>query len=88
MATDPAPLTDAQMPKARSKDRLYLSATEWKEDGGGFKKEGEKSQFEHQPFYYCAIALKPAENPVCAPDGTVFDFVYVMGLYCVWQRIS
>ena len=27
------------------------------------------------PFYCCAISFQPALDPVCSPDGTVFDIL-------------
>jgi peptidyl-prolyl cis-trans isomerase-like protein 2 len=46
---------------------------EWVEDYGGKKKTIEGSAFKPLPYYCCALSLQPFEDPVCTPDGVVFD---------------
>ena len=35
----------------------------------------EKAGFRRLPFHCCALSLQPFEDPLCANDGTVFDFM-------------
>ena len=59
-----------------TKDRGYVTATEWREEGGGFKdREGEGIPFRRLPFNCCAVSFLPFEDPVCTDDGTV---MYIM----------
>lgn len=61
----------------RNKDRIYQTAGERREEGTGHS--GRLAQrsgtFARLPFHCCAISFQPFEDPVCAPDGTVFDIV-------------
>ncbi|KXN73055.1 cyclophilin-like protein [Conidiobolus coronatus NRRL 28638] len=52
-------------------DKLYITHNEWAQDFGGHKKQTIK--FSKLPFNCCALSLQPFENPVCTPDGKVFD---------------
>ncbi|GMH41521.1 hypothetical protein BSKO_09431 [Bryopsis sp. KO-2023] len=63
--------------KQHSKDRLYLTTKEWKEEWGGNRGPREVP-FTKLPFYCCAITFTPFEDPVCSPDGCVFDIVHAM----------
>jgi peptidyl-prolyl cis-trans isomerase-like protein 2 len=48
--------------KSASKDRGYMTATEWKYEGGGFKDSGtEGLPFRRLPFNSCAISFLPFE---------------------------
>ena len=56
-----------------SKDRLFLTRTEWNNEWGGHKKKN-LARFRRLPFYCCGISLQPFEDPVCTKtDGTCFD---------------
>eukprot|EP00210_Caulerpa_lentillifera_P006358 g6073.t1 len=60
--------------KQHSKDRLYITNKEWKEEWGGNRGRG-LIPFSKLPFYCCAITFTPFEDPVCSPDGVIFDIV-------------
>jgi len=64
--------------KSASKDRGYITATEWKVDGGGWKDTSEGLPFRRLPFNCCAVSFLPFEDPVCAPDGTVMDIMHAV----------
>jgi len=72
--------------KQHSKDRLFLSATEWREQGGGRAKGGgggartrdAEKRRGALPFYCCALGLAPFQDPVCCPEGHCFDVVNIV----------
>ena len=57
--------------KQHSKDRMFLTRTEWNRDWGGHKKR--RVAFSTLPFHCCALSFQPFQDPVCTPDGFVFD---------------
>jgi peptidyl-prolyl cis-trans isomerase-like protein 2 len=69
--------------KQKSKDRAYITATEWKTDYGGrsvYDDHAKRSlaSSSRLPFNHCAITFKPIEPgrgdvAVVAPDGTVMS---------------
>lgn len=63
--------------KQHSKDRMYLTTTEWREEWGGYKKKG-SVPFKRLPFQCCAIAFTPFEDPVGTEDGTIFDIANII----------
>ena len=66
------------MPKSQhSKDRLYITATEWAYEYGGKKRAREVSQ-RQLPFDSCALSLQQFETPVCTTDGVVFDILHIV----------
>ncbi|KAK1769257.1 hypothetical protein QBC33DRAFT_532780 [Phialemonium atrogriseum] len=68
-------------------DKLYITHSEWSSSDaysasvgskararpGGGPRGGDGANFRRLPFNYCAASLQPFKNPVCTPDGTVFD---------------
>ncbi|KAI3424379.1 hypothetical protein D9Q98_009932 [Chlorella vulgaris] len=60
--------------KRAQKDRAYLTATEWREEHGGFK-GGRGPSFKRLPYTHCAISFQPFEDAVCTADGTCMDIV-------------
>lgn len=59
-----------------SKDRLFLTATEWRRDYGGRNASGSSTQGSRPlPFDHCALSLAPFENPVLVgkKSGVVFE---------------
>ncbi|KAK1243102.1 hypothetical protein MKX07_003730 [Trichoderma sp. CBMAI-0711] len=63
-------------------DKLYITHSEWSSSdaysasvGAGAGSRASKSEipFRRLPFNFCAASLQPFKNPVCTPDGTVFD---------------
>lgn len=63
--------------KRATKDRAYITATEWREEGGGHRGrlQGAAADFKRLPFHCCALTFQPFEDPVATPDGTVMDIV-------------
>ena len=57
-----------------SKDRLFITATEWRQEYGG-KKVQAVHGYQCLPFDHCALSLVPFETPVCTPEGVLFDSV-------------
>ncbi|CAN6448140.1 unnamed protein product [Victoria cruziana] len=65
--------------KQHSKDRMFITKTEWATEWGGAKpKDRDKTPFKRLPFYCCSISFTPFENPVCTDDGSVFDVMNVV----------
>jgi len=56
---------------------MYITTKEWAEEWGGHRKTGQLP-YSKLPFYCCAITFTPFEDPVCSPDGCVFDIVNVV----------
>lgn len=57
-----------------SKDRLFITATEWKEEYGG-KKAKKSAGHRPLPFDHCALSLSPFHTPtLIGTTGVVFDF--------------
>ncbi|KAL7787039.1 hypothetical protein V8C37DRAFT_391239 [Trichoderma ceciliae] len=69
-------------------DKLYITHSEWSSSdaysasvGAGASRFGRgQVPFRRLPFNFCAASLQPFKNPVCTPDGTVFD-VEVIGAW-------
>ena len=61
-----------------SKDRGYITATEWKTEGGGYKDKMQGVPFRRLPFNCCAVSFLPFEDPVCTADGTVMDIMHAV----------
>lgn len=63
--------------KSKQKDRAYITASEWKEEGGGKKVGNRQNVFKRLPFNCCAISFTPVDirhsNAVVTDDGTVMD---------------
>ena len=55
-----------------TKDRMFITATEWKEEYGG-KKNTASHGYQALPFEYCALTLTPFESPACTVQGVLFD---------------
>mmetsp|Transcript_4812 Transcript_4812/g.6207 ORF Transcript_4812/g.6207 Transcript_4812/m.6207 type:complete len:277 (-) Transcript_4812:916-1746(-) len=60
-----------------SKDRLFITATEWSQEYGGKKRERTQSK-RQLPFDCCALSLQQYENPICTKDGVIFDILHIM----------
>lgn len=63
--------------KQHSKDRMFITKTEWATEWGGFKSKENRTVFKRLPFYCCALTFTPFEFPVCTPDGSVFDVMNI-----------
>lgn len=55
-----------------SKDRLYVTATEWATEYGG-KKDEKNVVYRPLPFDHCGLTLSPFHDPVCLEEGVIFD---------------
>lgn len=60
--------------KQHSKDRLFITRSEWNAEWGGYKEK--KTHKRQLPYYCCALSLQPFEHPYCTKDGYVFDLTY------------
>ncbi|MED6194771.1 cytochrome P450 monooxygenase 65 [Stylosanthes scabra] len=63
--------------KQHSKDRMFITKTEWATEWGGFKSKENRTAFKRLPFYCCALTFTPFEYPVCTADGSVFDVMNI-----------
>ncbi|KAI1818740.1 hypothetical protein GGS20DRAFT_526703 [Poronia punctata] len=58
-------------------DKLYITHSEWASSDAFSANSGSRSKasapFRRLPFNFCAASLQPFKNPVCTPDGTIFD---------------
>ncbi|KAJ4416119.1 cyclophilin peptidyl-prolyl cis-trans isomerase Cyp8 [Neurospora sp. IMI 360204] len=68
-------------------DKLYITHSEWSSSdaygastgaNAGARAQRRGANFKKLPFNFCAASLQPFKNPVCTPDGTIFD-VEVIG---------
>lgn len=68
-------------------DKLYITHSEWSSSdaysasvgaGAGSRAQRAGANFKRLPFNFCAASLQPFKNPVCTPEGTIFD-VEVIG---------
>jgi peptidyl-prolyl cis-trans isomerase-like 2 len=59
-----------------SKDRLFITATEWSTQYGGKKRKATGSEIRPLPFDHCALSLSPFAVPVMLSNntGVVFEF--------------
>ena len=70
--------------KQHQSDKLYLTATEWREFYGGKGKSGSRldskdaADFRRLPLDHCALSLQPFEAPYMDEDGNVFDLVHIV----------
>ncbi|KAJ4823323.1 cytochrome P450 monooxygenase 65 [Turnera subulata] len=63
--------------KQHSKDRMFITKTEWATEWGGAKSKDLRTPFKRLPFYCCALTFAPFEYPVCTVDGSVFDLMSI-----------
>ncbi|RYP48828.1 hypothetical protein DL768_005336 [Monosporascus sp. mg162] len=59
-------------------DKLYITHSEWASSDAFSASTGARSRpagasFRRLPFNFCAASLQPFKNPVCTPDGMIFD---------------
>lgn len=66
--------------KQHQKDKMYLTATEWKQFYGGKKHvaNGDSSEFRRLPFDHCCLSLQPFEHPLCTLEGIVYDLMHIV----------
>ncbi|KAK7367623.1 hypothetical protein VNO80_09638 [Phaseolus coccineus] len=63
--------------KQHSKDRMFITKTEWATEWGGAKSKDNRTPFKRLPFYCCSLTFTPFGEPVCTPDGSVFDIMNI-----------
>ncbi|TVY73434.1 Peptidyl-prolyl cis-trans isomerase-like [Lachnellula suecica] len=62
-------------------DKLYITHSEWSSSDAYSASAGSNvsqkapngTSFKRLPFNFCAASLQPFQNPVCTPEGTIFD---------------
>ncbi|XP_058080781.1 peptidyl-prolyl cis-trans isomerase CYP65 [Magnolia sinica] len=64
--------------KQHSKDRMFITKTEWATEWGGAKSKDLSAPFKRLPFYCCSLVFTPFEDPVCTSDGNVFDVMNII----------
>ncbi|KAH8909924.1 hypothetical protein BR93DRAFT_924937 [Coniochaeta sp. PMI_546] len=69
----------------KNTDKLYITHSEWSSSdaysasvgagagAGSRANSSSNTSFKRLPFNFCAASLQPFKNPVCTPDGTIFD---------------
>lgn len=67
----------------KNTDKLYITHSEWSSSdaysasvgsgAGSRATSSSNASFKRLPFNFCAASLQPFKNPVCTPDGTIFD---------------
>ncbi|PKU70639.1 peptidyl-prolyl cis-trans isomerase CYP65 [Dendrobium catenatum] len=63
--------------KQHSKDRMFITKTEWATEWGGAKSKENTIPFKRLPFYCCSLTFTPFKEPVCTNDGSVFDLMNI-----------
>ena len=61
-----------------SKDRLFLTATEWKDLGGQSREPSGGAALQALPFDHCALSLTRYETPCCTLEGVLFDLLHLL----------
>ncbi|XP_059624017.1 peptidyl-prolyl cis-trans isomerase CYP65 [Cornus florida] len=64
--------------KQHSKDRMFITKTEWATEWGGAKSKELRTPFKRLPFYCCALTFTPFEDPACTEDGSVFEIMHIV----------
>ncbi|XP_020574806.1 peptidyl-prolyl cis-trans isomerase CYP65 [Phalaenopsis equestris] len=64
--------------KQHSKDRMFITKTEWATEWGGAKSKDNGIPFKRLPFYCCSLTFTPFVDPVCTDDGSVFDVMNII----------
>jgi len=63
--------------KQHQSDKLYLTTKEWKDIYGGHKDDKstriQRAEFKRLPFTHCALSFVPFKDPVCSPEGVIFE---------------
>ena len=60
-----------------SKDKMFITYTELKEEWDG-KKDRKRLPFSKLPFYCCSLSLSPFQNPMCSNEGHVFEMLHII----------
>ena len=69
-------------------DKLYITHSEWSSadsfapsrgaNPNAQSSSGLSSTFRRLPYNYCAVSLQPFTDPVCTPEGTIFDLTHIL----------
>ena len=62
--------------KQHSKDRLFITRSEWIKEWGGYK-ETRAVKLLELPFYCCSLSLQPFTHPYSTHDGYIFDLTTI-----------
>jgi peptidyl-prolyl cis-trans isomerase-like protein 2 len=66
----------------KNTDKLYITQKEYAEDshamGKGKKERVDRQEIKTLPFYCCSLSLQPFEDPVCTPEGTIYDIINIV----------
>jgi peptidyl-prolyl cis-trans isomerase-like protein 2 len=71
--------------KRHSKDRLFITASEMREDWCGYKGVSLRP-LPRLPFNCCALSLQPYENPVCCPEGSIFETLNIIPFIKMFKK--
>mmetsp|Transcript_19891 Transcript_19891/g.22135 ORF Transcript_19891/g.22135 Transcript_19891/m.22135 type:complete len:504 (-) Transcript_19891:86-1597(-) len=63
--------------KGKKQNRNYITYSEWVNEFGG-KKDVKEQKIQLLPYDHCALTLQPWQDPVCNPDGIIFDIVAIV----------
>eukprot|EP00246_Nothoceros_aenigmaticus_P009113 TRINITY_DN24435_c0_g1_i1.p1 TRINITY_DN24435_c0_g1~~TRINITY_DN24435_c0_g1_i1.p1 ORF type:complete len:596 (+),score=117.61 TRINITY_DN24435_c0_g1_i1:149-1936(+) len=64
--------------KQHSKDRMFITRTEWATEWGGAKNRDVRVPFKQLPFYCCSLTFTPFEDPVCTEEGHTFEILNIV----------
>lgn len=72
----------------KNTDKLYITHSEWSSSDAfansrganpnATSSSGLSSTFRRLPYNYCAVSLQPFTDPVCTPEGTIFDLTHIL----------
>ena len=62
----------------KKSDKMYMTATEWKQDFGGAKKKALHTDFKKLPFNCCSISFLPFKIPVCTVKGGMTCILFAL----------
>lgn len=74
-----SPVLEKMGKNRHSKDKMYITATEWSQEYGG-KKTTREAASRPLPFDHCALSLTPFRTPVLLGknSGVIFDFEVIV----------
>ena len=70
------------------KDKLYISASEWRGMGGykGDTRASQPAHFRRLPFTACALSMAPWDKPVMTVDAGGRAFIFDFANIVPWVR--
>lgn len=74
--------------KQHSKDRMYLTATEWQRDFGGHKggSSGAGGDYPRLELDCCSLSFQPFTHPVCTAQGQIFELENIVPYVTRFKR--